>query len=100
MPRVRLGVECRARTWQVLTDAPDAIVPSTLTRPSAASSSNSPEPMRATAPTGCEPRWRSRNRAFRTEWLYDIAYDATPFIRESAREGFQNSTVHALLEGV
>jgi hypothetical protein len=24
MPMVRLGVECRAKIWQVLTDAPEA----------------------------------------------------------------------------
>ena len=27
MPMVRLGVECRARTWHVLTEAPEATAP-------------------------------------------------------------------------
>ena len=56
--------------------------------------------MRSTSPTGCEPRWKSSRPAFRTGLDYDIAYDTTPYIRESVYEVFKTLRDAVILVGI
>ena len=79
-------------TWPASSWAPRTTTsraPSTATRRSASPSTSSPAPTPSTSPTASAPRWRSSRRAFPDGVDYDIAYDTTPFIRESVSEVFK-----------
>ena len=69
--------------------------PSTATRRWAWPSFSCPAPTRWTSPTGSGRRWRSSRRDFPEGVDYAIAYDTTPFIRESVAD-----VVQTLLEAV
>ena len=69
--------------------------PSTATRPWAWPSFSCPAPTRWTSLAGSGPRWRSSRRTSRRGLTTQIAYDTTPFIRESVAD-----VVQTLLEAV
>ena len=75
-----------ASSWALRTTTSPA--PSTATRRWASPSTSSPEPMRSTSPTGCEPRWRSSKPAFRTGWT---TTSPTTRLRSSASRSTRSS---------
>ena len=69
-------------------------------RPWDSPSTSSPAPMRSTSPTACAPRWKSSRKRFPDDVDYDVAYDTTPYIRESVTEVFNTLRDAVLLVGL
>ena len=87
-----------ASSWALRTTI--SLARSTATRRWASPSTSFPEPMRSMSPTGFERRWRSSRPVFRTDVDYDIAYDTTPYIRESVFEVFKTLRDAVILVGI
>ena len=85
-------------TWPASSWAPRTTTrpaPSTATRRSAWPSTNCPAPTPWTSPTACKQKMEELKTRFPDGVDYDIAYDTTPFIRESVED-----VVQTLLEAV
>ena len=103
MREIRQAASSAFGTWPVSSSVlrtTISLAPSTANRRWASPSTSSPEPTHSTSPTACGAKMEELKTRFPDGVEYDIAYDTTPFIRESIREVFKTLRDAVILVGL